>query len=103
MTTRERRGAVIVIRAGDPEISQALASGIAAGMAGRRKAGQLSAVDAVTLHRGRGPDYWETMIAEARYLYQTPPRRNTRLGRLRDALLVAWAMIWLSIQRRHRP
>lgn len=76
---------------GDTDIARALASGIETGTRQLLPTAASEAVMRVTLHRGRGPDYWEELIAEARCLYDTPePPRPVRW------LLAAYGLIcWL--------
>lgn len=89
-----RYGYVIKL-GGDTEIAKALEGGVTSAMNRRALASAGSeAVMRVTIHRGRGSDYWETKIAEARYLYDTPqPPRVLRW------LLVGYGLICYGVHR----
>lgn len=82
------RNAYLIKYGGDREIAGALARGVDAGMRAQLRNWDNEAVMRVALHRGRGSEYWETMIAEARELYDTPePCRVARW------LLAVWGLI----------
>lgn len=88
-----RYGYVIKL-GGDAEISRALESGVVSAMRQCVPSAGSEAVMRVTIHRGRGSDYWETKIAEARYLYDTPqPPRVLRW------LLVSYGLICYGVSR----
>ena len=105
MQARERRAAVLLIRRGDPELSGAIAEGMAAGLAMQRAVGQ-TALDHATLHRGRDADYWETLIVQARYCYGRPPRSPAPLRAVGRLLLMLYgtacygvSVAWRVIRR----
>lgn len=121
----QRRAAVVLIRGGDPDLSGAIAEGMMAAMAQRTHDKATSSVSAealppspggkafgtattadlivrVAVHRGRGPEYWETMIAEARYNYGQPARPRGPVSRLGERLETAWALTCWVVGRMYR-
>ena len=89
-----KRFGYLIKLGGDREISGALKNGVDRAMLESLQGASSQAVMRVAIHRGRGSDYWQTKITEARYLYDTPtPPRLVR------ALLTGYGLICYGVSR----
>ena len=79
-------------KGGDPEIADALESGIDRGTRCAREKQSSDAVRRVAMMR-HTPEEWAAMTIQARYDYgQDPPA-----PRWAERLLVGWALVWMGI------
>ena len=79
-----RRALVIY---GDAEIGKAIATGI-------MRHNDSEALRRVAMYQ-HSPDEWAAMIAQAQYDYG----QNKEMGKIHTAILVAWAMFWIALDK----
>ena len=108
-----RRGVVMLLQAGDPEISGAIAEGMLAGRAAQRRpvgeAGggmteeqrrELARLVKVAIGNTKTPEDYLILCMAAEQEYRTP--RRSELSRAAERLLTAWAMMCYRVREYFR-
>ncbi|MBO7670945.1 MAG: hypothetical protein J6S60_10190 [Oscillospiraceae bacterium] len=110
MTDKARRGAVILIQRGDPEIAAALAGGLLAARARPLDREQAKVVEAeidrqriqaalrVAVGNAKGTEDYRCMMTKARYDYASPAGMSP-LRRLGRGLLAVYGLVCYVVAR----